>query len=49
MNIQGKAAGILFSDFQYLFAHRLMKGNALEALSIFLLSQAKSEAIFLLI
>lgn len=37
------------SDFQYLFAHRLMKGSALGVLSIFLLSQAKSEAIFLLI
>lgn len=46
---KGKAASILFQIFQYLFAHRLMKGNALEALSIFLLSQAKSDAIFLLI
>lgn len=45
----GKGSRQPLSDFQYLFAHELMKGNALEALSIFLLSQAKSDAIFLLI
>lgn len=48
-SIYRKSSRHLPSDFQYVFAHSVMKGNALEALSIFLLSQAKSDAIFLLI
>lgn len=49
IDVKGKSSWHPLPDFQYLFAHGLVKGNTMEALSIFLLSQAKSEAIFLLI
>lgn len=39
----------IWFDFQYLLAHTLVKENPLESLSIFLLSESKPDAVFLLI